>query len=220
MSTRTPSVTVEDYLKAVWSLQEWDDAPVTTTRLARRLGVGAPTVSETVRRLAERGWLEHEPYRGVTLTATGRTLAVRMVRRHRVLETWLVEHLGYAWDEVHDEAEVLEHAASDRLVDRLHRALGEPTRDPHGDPIPASDGSVPRPDAVPLGTLGPGERGRVARVDDADPAVLRECDAAGVVLDAVVVAPVRLSAVALAGVRVVPIGGAAARPADEQVTLP
>ncbi|MDT0165296.1 metal-dependent transcriptional regulator [Actinotalea sp. AC32] len=205
MSARTPSATVEDYLKAVWSLQEWDDAPVTTTRLARRLGVGAPTVSETVQRLAERGWLVHEPYRGVTLTATGRTLAVRMVRRHRVLETWLVDALGYAWDEVHEEAEVLEHAVSDRLVDRLHRALGSPTRDPHGDPVPDADGTVHRPDAVLLADLAAGQAGRVVRVDDAVPEVLRECDAAGVALDVVVVAPVALSGPALRAVRVQPV---------------
>jgi DtxR family Mn-dependent transcriptional regulator len=177
---RTLSATHEDYLKAVWNAQEWDPAPVTTTWLAQRLGVGAPTVSETVRLLAGRGLLAHEPYRGVRLTPAGRRVAVQVVRRHRLLETWLVEHLGYGWDEVHDEAEVLEHAVSDRFVDRVDVVLGRPRQDPHGDPIPAADGTVDRPTAVRLADLAPGAGGVVVRVSDADPDVLRECAACGV----------------------------------------
>ncbi|WP_308121830.1 metal-dependent transcriptional regulator, partial [Actinotalea ferrariae] len=165
----------EDYLKVVWNLQEWSDDPVTPSMLAQRLGIGLPSVSETLGRLAGRGWVEHERYGAVRLTPSGRALAVAMVRRHRLVETWLVEHLGYGWDEVHDEAEVLEHAVSDRFVERLDALLGHPVRDPHGDPVPRADGTVERPDAVPLATLPPGRRGRVARVDDDDPAVLREC---------------------------------------------
>jgi DtxR family transcriptional regulator, Mn-dependent transcriptional regulator len=217
------SATAQDYLKAVWNAQEWDDCPVSTTWLARRLGLGAPTVSETVRRLAEQGWLRHEPYRGVTLTREGRELAVRMVRRHRLVETWLVERLGYGWDEVHDEAEVLEHAVSDLFVERLDASLGRPTRDPHGDPIPAADGTVHRPDAVPLAELVAGESGVVARVDDADPEVLRECTEAGVVLDAVVPAEVPLSEAARTAVRVVRVtesGGAGRTGSNGRVTEP
>ena len=181
-----PRVTAaaEDLLKAVWNAQEWSDAPVTTSRLAARLGVGAPTVSESVRRLAEAGWVEHERYGAVTLTPAGRAVAVRVVRRHRLLETWLVRDLGYGWDEVHDEAEVLEHAVSDVFVERLAARLGHPDRDPHGDPIPAPDGSVRVPATVPLAALPDGARGRVARISDADPGVLRECEAGGVGLDA------------------------------------
>lgn len=179
-SPRAVSATHEDYLKAVWNAQEWDPAPVSTTWLAQRLGVGAPTVSETVRLLARRGLLEHAPYRGVGLTPAGRAVAVQVVRRHRLLETWLVEHLGYAWDEVHEEAEVLEHAVSDRFVERVDAVLGRPRHDPHGDPIPAADGTVPRVRAVRWADLPAGTRAVVVRVSDADPAVLRECAERGV----------------------------------------
>ncbi|MCU1431346.1 MAG: DtxR family transcriptional regulator [Actinotalea sp.] len=210
---RTGQVTavVQDYLKVIWNAQEWSPEPVTTSLLADRLGVGAPTVSETVRRLVRHGWVEHEPYGAVTLTEEGRGLAVAMVRRHRLIETWLVQELGYGWDEVHDEAEELEHAVSDQFVERLDVALGRPWRDPHGDPIPGRDGVVHRPDAVLAGRLAAGERGRVARIDDDDPAVLRECATAGVVLDAVVEAPLQVSEAALAAVRVVPLGAAQRR---------
>lgn len=202
---RPPGLTpvAEDYLKVVWNLQEWSDEPVTTSMLAHRLGIGAPSVSETLGRLVARGWVDHERYGAVRLTAEGRSLAVAMVRRHRLVETWLVDQLGYGWDEVHDEAEVLEHAVSDLFVERLDALLGRPVRDPHGDPIPRPDGTVERPPAVALPELVAGARGRVVRVDDEDPALLRECAAHGVVLDAVVVAPGPLSPAASAAVRVV-----------------
>lgn len=194
---------VEDYLKVIWKSQEWSDEPVTTSDLADQLGVGAPTVSETVRRLVAHGWVEHEPYRAVTLTEEGRGLALAMVRRHRLIETWLVERLGYAWDEVHEEAEVLEHAVSERFVDALDERLGHPCRDPHGDPIPTRDGQVSRPSAIPAAQLAPGERAVVARVDDDDPAVLRACTAAGIGLDVVLTGPVDLPRTVLAALRVV-----------------
>ncbi|HEY3437834.1 MAG TPA: metal-dependent transcriptional regulator [Actinotalea sp.] len=197
---------VQDYLKLIWKLGERSDDPVTTTVLARGLGVGAPTVSETVQRLAAQGWVNHRPYHPVTLTPQGRDLALAMVRRHRLLETWLVRELGYGWDEVHDEAEVLEHAVSERFVDALDARLGHPWRDPHGDPIPTRDGSVRSVRGQPAGSLRDGEQGRVVRVVDDDPAVLRECAAAGVVVDAVVIGPVTLSAAALSAVRVEPTG--------------
>lgn len=173
----------EDYLKAVHNAQEWSDAPVTTSVLAERLGVGAPTVSETLRRLADRGWVEHERYGAVTLTEEGRRLALDMVRRHRLVETWLVTELGYGWDEVHDEAEVLEHAVSDRMLDRIDAKLGYPTRDPHGDPIPARDGRVPTPDARQLSVCNDGDTGTIARISDADPEMLRYFDSVGISLD-------------------------------------
>ncbi|QAY71519.1 metal-dependent transcriptional regulator [Xylanimonas protaetiae] len=184
----------QDYLKAVWSALEWvadPQAKVSTGQLADRLGVGPSTVSEAVQKLSEQGLLAHEPYRGVGLTDLGLGYALVMVRRHRLLETWLVQHVGYAWDEVHDEAERLEHAVSDRLVERLDALLGHPVRDPHGDPIPAADGRVVRPDAVPLADLVAGESGVVARISDADPADLRALADLGVALD------VRLTVTAL-----------------------
>ncbi|MCL3860574.1 metal-dependent transcriptional regulator [Actinotalea sp. K2] len=199
-----PSRAGQDCLKAIWSAQEWTSAPVATSQVAERLGVGAPTVSETVQRLVGQGLVEHRRYGPVTLTPAGRVVALRMVRRHRLIETWLVEHLGYGWDEVHDEAEVLEHAVSDLFVERLDALLGRPVRDPHGDPVPSADGQVVLPDAVPLAGLAPGQRGTVARVSDADPAVLRECRAAGIGLDVVVTAPTDLSLAAQQAVRVVP----------------
>ena len=139
-----------------------------------------------VKKLAGQGLVEHAPYGAVQLTASGRLEALRMVRRHRLVETWLVEQYGYGWDEVHDEAEVLEHTLSDRLLDAIDEQLGRPIRDPHGDPIPAADGTVQRPDAVALGDLPVGSRGRVARISDRDPAVLRDLAAAGIGLDSIV----------------------------------
>ncbi|WP_425956612.1 metal-dependent transcriptional regulator [Xylanimonas sp. McL0601] len=193
----------QDYLKAVWSALEWasEGTKVSTGQLADRLGVGPSTVSETVQRLSEQGLLAHEPYRGVGLTERGRAYALVMVRRHRLLETWLVQQLGYAWDEVHDEAEHLEHAVSDRLVERLDALLGHPARDPHGDPIPAADGRVVRPDAVPLAELAAGESGVVARISDADAGDLRLLAGLGIALDVAVTVTAllpRRDAVALA----------------------
>jgi DtxR family Mn-dependent transcriptional regulator len=136
-----------------------------------------------VKKLVAAGHVAHAPYGAVRLTDSGRTEALRMVRRHRLVETWLVSQYGYDWDEVHDEAEVLEHALSDRLLATIDEQLGHPARDPHGDPIPGEDGSVRVPDAVPLSELGNRERGVVARVSDRDAAVLRAVTAAGVRLD-------------------------------------
>ena len=164
---------VEDYLKVVWSAQEWSDTPVTTKQLAERLGVGASTVSETVRRLCGMGLLEHERYGAISLTEEGRDLAVAMVRRHRLLETYLVERLGYQWDEVHEEAEVLEHAVSDLVIDRMDAALGHPTHDPHGDPIPDAEGRVPTDRSQALSDVATGAQVRVLRVSDRSPDILR-----------------------------------------------
>ncbi|MCC2316319.1 metal-dependent transcriptional regulator [Cellulomonas xiejunii] len=177
------SAVTQDYLKVIWGAQEWSDVPVTTKLLASRLGVGASTVSETVKRLADAGLVSHRPYGAVELTAAGRAHAVAMVRRHRLIETYLVEKLGYGWDEVHDEAEVLEHAVSDRFVERVADLLGHPDRDPHGDPIPAADGTVHLPDARVMWEVEPGEY-RVARISDADPELLRYLEGVGLVLDA------------------------------------
>ena len=173
----------QDYLKLIYAAGEWGEAGMSVSALAGRLGVAASTVSQTVRRLAAEGLVHHEPYGVVTLSPTGRRAALTVVRRHRLIETWLVEHLGYAWDEVHDEAEVLEHAVSELLVDRVDALLGHPTRDPHGDPIPTRDGEVTVPAAVPLLDVAAGDGGTVARISDGEPQVLRHLGDVGVQLD-------------------------------------
>jgi len=179
----------QDYLKVIWNAQEWSTegeggpAKVSTKMLADRIGVSASTASESIRKLAEQGLVDHEKYGAVTLTEAGRRAALEVVRRHRLLETFLVNELGYGWDEVHDEAEVLEHAVSDRLVARIDAKLGFPRRDPHGDPIPASDGQVPTPPARQLWACREGDSGTVARISDADPEMLRYFADVGINLD-------------------------------------
>jgi DtxR family transcriptional regulator, Mn-dependent transcriptional regulator len=177
----------QDYLKVIWNAQEWstEEAPqkVSTKMLAARIGVSASTASESIRKLAEQGLVDHEKYGAVTLTEAGRRAALEVVRRHRLLETFLVNELGYGWDEVHDEAEVLEHAVSDRLVARIDAKLGYPQRDPHGDPIPASDGQVPTPPARQLWACSDGDTGTVARISDADSEMLRYFADVGINLD-------------------------------------
>ncbi|WP_331051570.1 metal-dependent transcriptional regulator [Longimicrobium sp.] len=163
---------VEDYLKAVWMLQQVE-APVSTSRIAERLGLTSAAVTAMVKRLAEHDLLRHEPYYGVRLTAAGELAALRIIRRHRVLELFLVEKLGYEWDRVHDEAERLEHAASDELIERLARLLGEPERDPHGSAIPTATGEVDRSAYPALGDLSPGETRRVLEVQVQEPEQLR-----------------------------------------------
>ncbi|MFH5824442.1 metal-dependent transcriptional regulator [Georgenia sp. AZ-5] len=172
----------QDYLKVIWTAQEWSAEPVTTTLLARKMGFSPSTVSEAVKKLTASGLLAHARYGAIELTEPGRAAALAMVRRHRIIETFLVAELGYAWDEVHDEAEVLEHAVSDRLVDALDARLGHPRRDPHGDPIPTPAGEVPAPPATPLHLVEDGTV-RVARISDTDPQVLRYFADLGVTLD-------------------------------------
>jgi DtxR family Mn-dependent transcriptional regulator len=173
----------QDYLKVIWNAQEWSREKVSTKMLAEKIGVSASTASESIRKLAEQGLVDHEKYGAVTLTESGRRAALAMVRRHRLLEAFLVSELGYTWDEVHDEAEVLEHAVSDRLVARIDAKLGFPQRDPHGDPIPGSDGRVPTPPARQLWSCDDGDAGTVARISDADPEMLRYFDSIGISLD-------------------------------------
>ncbi|KAA0100895.1 metal-dependent transcriptional regulator [Mycolicibacterium sp. P1-18] len=183
-TSRDLSSVAEDYLKVIWTAQEWSVDKVSTKMLAERIGVSASTASESIRKLADQGLVDHEKYGAVTLTDAGRLAALAMVRRHRLMETFLVRELGYGWDEVHDEAEVLEHAVSDRMLDRIDAKLGFPTRDPHGDPIPARDGRVPAPDARQLSMLQDGDAATVARISDADPEMLRYFDSVGISLDA------------------------------------
>lgn len=155
------STVTQDYLKVVWAASEWGGAGASITGLAKRMAVAPSTASENVARLVEEGLLVHEPYKAVTLSEEGRRRAMGMIRRHRILETYLVTQLGFGWDEVHAEAEELEHAVSERLLERLDAVLGHPTRDPHGDPIPTADGRLVVPDLVRLETLPVGADGVV-----------------------------------------------------------
>lgn len=173
---------MENYLKEIYSLGERDDRPVTTSRLAERLGLSASSVSGMLRKLSTQGMVDHRPYAHVTLTSAGRVAALQVARRHRLIEMFLVTHLGYTWDEVDEEAESMEHAVSDLLIQRIDAALGHPPYDPHGDPIPSPDGELPPMNAHRLTTAVRGYAGRLVRVDDDDPAVLRHLSGAGIAL--------------------------------------
>jgi DtxR family Mn-dependent transcriptional regulator len=166
------SRSIEDYLKGVYELGG-ESAPVQTSAIAELLEVSPASVSGMLKRLAEAGLLEHERYQGVVLTDEGRRTAVRVVRRHRVLESYLVTMLGYDWDSVHEEAERLEHAVSDRLIERMAQALGNPAYDPHGAPIPTSAGDVEELNAVPLADVRVGAVAQLRVVSDKDPERLR-----------------------------------------------
>ncbi|HET6577893.1 MAG TPA: metal-dependent transcriptional regulator [Gemmatimonadales bacterium] len=163
---------VEDYLKAIYRLSP-EGRPASTSEIAHLLQLSPPSVSGMVKRLSELGLLEHVPYKGVQLTDSGRRAALRMVRRHRLIEAYLVEFLGYPWDAVHPEAERLEHAVSDTLVERMAVALGHPAVDPHGDPIPEADGSIREPASTPLSDLEVGRTVEIVRVDEREPERLR-----------------------------------------------
>jgi DtxR family transcriptional regulator, Mn-dependent transcriptional regulator len=175
-----PSEAVENYAKAIYSLQHRTGDPVATNDLAERLQVTPASASGMIKKLADQGLVEHVPYKGVQLTAEGEQVALEVLRHHRLLETYLVEELGVPWDRVHAEAEVLEHVLSEGLEERIAAKLGEPTHDPHGDPIPATDGTVIEPATVALESLAAGERGRFVRVSDSDPELLRELAGLGI----------------------------------------
>ncbi len=163
---------VEDYLKAIYALGRGTGA-VATNDIAQRLLIAPASVSGMVRRLADQGLLSYERYHGVKLTERGRRAALRTLRRHRIIESYLSKALEYPWDRVHAEAERLEHAASDELVDRMASAIGEPNVDPHGAPIPSREGLVDETEYFPLAELGAGLGVRVVRVSDEDPEMLR-----------------------------------------------
>lgn len=173
MSVDDLSPSNQNYLKVIWALSEWTDGPVTTSAIAAKSGLRLSTVSDAVRKLGEQGLVEHAKYGAVTLTTVGERHAVAMVRRHRLIETFLVSALGFRWDQVHDEAERLEHAVSDFLVDRIDEVLGHPERDPHGDPIPSAAGVVTAPRAQRLTEVAPGTAVVVERIADDDPALLQ-----------------------------------------------
>ena len=163
---------VEDYLKAIYAIGK-GTGPAATNEIAQRLALAPASVSGMVRRLADQGLLAYERYHGVKLTETGRRAALRTLRRHRVIEAYLSRALGYQWDRVHDEAERLEHAASDELVDRMAAMIGEPDVDPHGAPIPTREGAVDETEYTSLADLASGSTGIVVRVTDEDPEMLR-----------------------------------------------
>src|SRR5881227_4007152 len=174
------SSAVEDYAKAIYALQErGEGCAVTTNALAERLAVTAASASAMVKKLDAMGLVTHVPYRGVQLTAKGSAIALEVIRHHRLLELYLSETLGLPWDRVHDEAEVLEHVLSEELEELIAAKLGDPTHDPHGDPIPTRDGLMPDEPTVSLQALGAGDCGRFVRISDAAPQMLRYLAARG-----------------------------------------
>jgi DtxR family Mn-dependent transcriptional regulator len=175
----TASPAIEDYLKTVYAHTEWQPDPITPSVLAGKLGVAPSSVTEMVKKMAAQGLIQHVPYGPLRLTDAGRLQALAVVRRHRLIETWLVREMGYGWDEVHDEAEILEHALSDRLLEAIDARLGRPARDPHGDAIPGADGIVATEPFALLADAPVGHAGRVLRISDRDPAILRDLDDAG-----------------------------------------
>jgi DtxR family Mn-dependent transcriptional regulator len=177
-SSKNPAI--EDYLKTVFSHTEWQPDPITPSVLAGKLGVAPSSVTEMVKKMAAQGLVSHVPYGAVRLTDAGTAAALAVVRRHRLIETWLVQEMGYGWDEVHDEAEILEHAISDRLLEAIDARLGRPLHDPHGDPIPSADGVLAREPSLLLAEAPAGHSGTILRISDRDPEVLRELDESGV----------------------------------------
>jgi DtxR family Mn-dependent transcriptional regulator len=174
------SPSVEDYLKAIFALTERRDT-ASTSALAESLEVAPSSVTGMIKRLAEAGLLEHLPYRGVRLTELGARESLRVLRRHRILETYLTERLGFTWDDVHDEAERVEHAASDRLIEAMAHALDDPSHDPHGAPIPTATGELEPADLTTLADVEGGARVVIRAVQDKDAERLRYLEALGLV---------------------------------------
>lgn len=173
---------MQNYLKVIWTLGEWSHDPVTPTLIAERMGLRVSTVSGAISKLAGQGLIEHAPYGSITLTEPGRQYAVTMVRRHRLIETFLVRVLEYRWDQVHDEADRLEHAVSDFMVERINDFLDSPARDPHGDPIPNRSGKVVFPKAARLSQVPPDRDYIIERISDDDPELLRFFEDQGLVV--------------------------------------
>ena len=164
---------VEDYAKAIYELEAREGGAVSTNALAERLDVTPASASAMVKKLSALALVSHVPYRGVRLTAKGRRVALEVLRHHRLLELYLAESLGVPWDKVHEEAEVLEHVLSEELEELIAAKLANPTRDPHGDPIPTRDGRIEEPTTVSLASLDAGATGTLVRISDSDPEMLR-----------------------------------------------
>jgi DtxR family transcriptional regulator, Mn-dependent transcriptional regulator len=175
MSSTDPirSPAIEDYAKAIYALEVRSSEPVGNNALAERLGVTPGSTSGMVKRMGELGLVEHIPYRGVTLTEAGRRVALEVIRHHRLLELYLVKSLGVPWDRVHAEAEVLEHVLSEELEELISAKLGDPTHDPHGDPIPTRDLEIIEGETQALEQMDCGARGTFVRISDSDPEMLR-----------------------------------------------
>ena len=182
-SSEIYSEAIEDFLKAVYLLQQEHDR-VQTSALAETLGITAPSTTEMAKKLAKANLVEHEPYRGIRLTPSGERVALEIVRNHRLLELFLVRALGYSWDEVHEEAERLEHAVSERLTHRIAEYLGNPRYDPHGDPIPGPEGDIHQRELTPLSVWPLRQMGVVARLRDQAPDMLRYLADKGLVIAA------------------------------------
>jgi len=182
MATNTVlrSPAIDDYAKAIFALQSRDDEPVSTSALAERLGITPGSVSAMCKRLGDLGLVTHEPYRGVRLTADGRRVALEVIRHHRLLERFLADALGMPWDRVHDEAEVLEHVLSEELEELIASKLGNPSMDPHGDPIPSADLTLEERATRSMESLAGGDEGTFVRVSDADPEMLRYLAGCGI----------------------------------------
>jgi DtxR family Mn-dependent transcriptional regulator len=178
METISPQV--QDYAKAVYTLEVRQGAAVSTNDLADRLGVTPGSVSGMLRKLAELGLVEHQPYHGVRLTAQGRRVALEVLRHHRLIELFLADELGMSWDRVHAEAEVLEHVLSEDLEHLIAERLGNPTLDPHGDPIPSASFEIREGATSSLDELQPSDAGRFVRVSDSNPEMLRYLDEQGI----------------------------------------
>jgi DtxR family Mn-dependent transcriptional regulator len=181
MKTKRESSAVQDYLRALY-LEGAEFGPVATSKLARRLGVRDPSVTGMLAQMAASGLVDYAPYRGARLTEEGRLQALAVVRRHRLLETYLVDELGLDWGEVHGEAEALEHAISERLLAVIAAKLGDPVRDPHGDPIPTAELTIAETPTAPLDRLAVGDKGRLVRILGAEPELLAYLDSLGIAL--------------------------------------
>jgi DtxR family Mn-dependent transcriptional regulator len=177
-----PTQSIEDYIKVIYKLES-QGQPASTSALARHLGIGDGSVTEMLKKLSEKKLIHYKPYQSVRLTEAGRKIALRTVRRHRLWEMFLVQFLGYSWDEIHEEAERLEHITSDELERRLDKALGYPKVDPHGDPIPNAKGELSPLRYRSLAEMKVGDQGTIVRVRDDSPEVLQYLTKVGLVLN-------------------------------------
>lgn len=177
-----PSEQIENYLKNIYKIQS-TEGKVTTTSLSDRLQISPASVTEMVKKLADDGSLTHTPYKGFELTESGKRQALKVVRKHRLWEMFLVEVLHFGWDEIDEEAEKLEHFMSAKMEDKIDEVLGYPRVDPHGDPIPASDGSMKKIRAVPLSEIEEGSAVRILRVSDSSPELLQYASSVGLTLN-------------------------------------